>query len=96
MLRQIRWKSKSHLKNVLSLDEFIFRQKVLSTYRDIIRLINSSHEKKDLLEFVKHEFKANIHETDLTHRKYLLNMGITRINKMIPVLGLDAKHFKHE
>lgn len=80
-------------KPVLSLEEFLFRQRLLSIYRSLIRLIYTTHEKDDLIKFASAEFKINNRETDLNHRKYLLTLGVNRINEMIKMMGLKSKGF---
>lgn len=79
---------KSLAKEVLSLEEFVFRQKVLQTYRTLMRAVYKHHEKQGLAEFAKQEFKATSAGVQLSLRKYLLEDGIRRINSMIlPLKG---------
>lgn len=88
---RLRATSKSRFKEALSLDEFIFRRKLLQIYRDLFRLIYKTHEKQELANFVRHEFRLNSQVTDLEQRKYLLNIGVTKINQMLPVMGIMHK-----
>lgn len=90
-LQQIRWSSRLNRKPFLSLEEFVFRQKVLQTYRHVMRIIYKHHEKNDLAKFAREEFKVNREETNLNHRKYLLQIGLNRINDMATVFGINAK-----
>lgn len=78
-------------KKVLSLEEFLFRKRLLSVYRLLLRAVNKSHEKHDLRRFVRDEFTINNKETDLNHRKYLLTIGIGRINDMLKQMGIPSK-----
>lgn len=80
-------------KKTLSLEEFLFRKRLLSVYRLLLRAINKSHEKDDLRRFVKDEFTINNKETDLNHRKYLLTIGIGRINDMLKQMGIGSRDF---
>lgn len=72
----------------LPLDEFLFRQQVKHTYRQILRLIYGHHERDDLLAFIRPEFRI---EGDLTYRKYLLNQGIQRAKDMAQVMAIPLK-----
>lgn len=81
----------SRLNHALSLNEFLFKQRLLTIYRHLMRIIYKSHEKTELAAFAKHEFALNANVTDLDHRKYLLNTGVTRINQMLPVMGVDKR-----
>ncbi|ODV76856.1 uncharacterized protein CANTADRAFT_32624, partial [Suhomyces tanzawaensis NRRL Y-17324] len=71
-----------------SLQEFVFRQRIRLIYRDLARIVYRSHEKDELMRFVRDEFRMNSLETDINHRRYLLNLGISRINDMIRVMGI--------
>ncbi|KAK6461968.1 hypothetical protein DFJ63DRAFT_208147 [Scheffersomyces coipomensis] len=93
-LKQISIAKSKVRKNILPLEEFVFRSRVKQIYRDVLRLIYKSHEKRDLLEFTKAEFNINANETDLNHRKYLLHLGIRRINEMVTMLGIKTPEFK--
>lgn len=85
-----RFYSRSNRK-ILSLEEFIFRQNVLSTYRSVMRIIYKHHERAGLAQFAREEFRMNSKETELTTRKYLLQTGISKINDMANVFGIKAK-----
>ncbi|OBA22264.1 hypothetical protein METBIDRAFT_40322 [Metschnikowia bicuspidata var. bicuspidata NRRL YB-4993] len=78
-------------KNILSLEEFIFRQNVLSTYRSLMRIIYKHHERAGLAQYAREEFRMNAKETELTTRKYLLQTGIAKVNDMANVMGINAK-----
>lgn len=84
-------RSKSLSKNALSLEEFIFRQKVLSTYRSLMRVIYKHHEKSDLVLYAKQEFKQNVSTMELSQRRYLLQDGIRQINAMATPFGWNLK-----
>lgn len=75
---------------ILLLEEFLFRQKVLQTYRNVMRVIYKHHEKKDLAQYAREEFRLN-KDAELNHRKYLLQIGLNRINDMAKVFGISAK-----
>ncbi|CUM63352.1 uncharacterized protein PRCAT00000925001 [Priceomyces carsonii] len=75
----------------LSLEEFLFRKKVLETYKEAMRLCYKSHEKDDLTTFLRDEFKLNAQQKDLTYRKYLFSMGIQRIDQLTYLLGDNNK-----
>lgn len=75
------------LKPALSLEEFLFRQRVLQTYRHVMRLAYKHHERQDLCRFAREEFRLNQNAT-LSHRKYLLHTGTSKIEDMARVLGL--------
>lgn len=79
------------LTNILPLDEFLFRQRVLHTYRAIMRMAYKHHERKGLVEHARSEFRLNAHESALVTRKYLLQSGILKVNDMANVLGLRIK-----
>lgn len=78
-------------KEFLSLEEFVFRQKVLLTYRSIMRIIYKHHERADLAKYARDEFRVNAKETELAHRKYLLHTGIRTVNDMAQVFGINAR-----
>lgn len=80
-------------EKVLLLEEFLFRQRIIGIYRELFRVIYKSHEKVDLARFVRDEFKMNLKETDLGHRKYLLSIGVSRINEMSKIMGLKIREF---
>lgn len=86
----IRCVSRLSRQTFMSLEEFLLRQKILHTYRGLMRLIYKHHEKQELAKFAREEFHLNKHETDLAHRKYLLLTGTVRINEMSKLLGLNA------
>lgn len=83
--------SRLNKKPFLSLEEFVFRQKVLLTYRKLMRIIYKHHERTDLAKFAREEFNVNREERNLNHRKYLLQIGLNRINDMLTVFGVNAK-----
>lgn len=74
------------LGKTVPLDEFMFRRKLASVYRDLARTIYRTHERADLMQHVRAEFRANDALTDLTYRKYLLDRGIRQIEQMAPLL----------
>lgn len=78
-------------KPFLSLEEFVFRLKVLLTYRQVMRIIYKHHEKDELAKFAREEFKMNQEAKELNHRKYLLTIGINRINDMAKVFGINTR-----
>lgn len=82
---------KRSTRKILSLEEFLFRQRLLGVYRQLMRVVYKSHEKQDLVKFARDEFKMNKEEKDLNHRKYLLTLGINRINDMMKIMGINAK-----
>ena len=86
--------SKSRFAKALPLEEFLFRQRVKSIYRDLIRIVYRNHEKMDLMHYIRAEFKINEAETDLNHRRYLLNLGLKKINEMIYMMGIRSPEFK--
>lgn len=55
-----------------------------------MRVIYKHHERKDLARFAREEFHLNSKETDLAHRKYLLQIGTARINELGKMMGLNA------
>lgn len=91
MIQFVRYSSRLAKKPFLSLEEFLFRQRVLQTYRNLMRIIYKHHEKQDLLKFAKEEFNINREEKELNHRKYLLHIGLNRINDMARSFGINAK-----
>lgn len=70
------------------MDEFLFRQQVKHTYRQMLRLVYGHHERADLLAFIRSEFRI---DGDLTYRKYLLNQGIERAKDMAGVMQILLK-----
>ena len=51
MLIPIRSYGTKSIKNALSLEEFLFRSRVRSTYRELARQIYKTHERQDLMSF---------------------------------------------
>ncbi|KAI5949629.1 hypothetical protein CANMA_005436 [Candida margitis] len=82
-------KQRSNVRNVPSLEEFLFQQRVKQVYRAVLRQIYKHHERDDLVKFMRDEFKLNANERDLNHRKYLLSLGVNRIASMSASLGLQ-------
>lgn len=78
------------VRNIPSLEEFLFQQRVKQVYRAVLRQIYKHHERDDLVKFVRDEFKVNANERDLNHRKYLLSLGINQIASMSASLGLKV------
>lgn len=91
MIQFMRYSTGLKKKPFLSLEEFMFRQRVLQTYRNLMRIIYKHHEKQDLLKYAKEEFRINREQKELNHRKYLLHIGLNRINDMAKVFGINAK-----
>lgn len=89
-INQVLEVKKRSLGKTLSLDEFLFRKQVLETYRSLIRLCYKSHERYDLIKYVREEFRINDKENDIAYRKYLLSSGKNKINQMIPILGIST------
>lgn len=65
----------------------------MGIYRQLLRILVKTHERDDLIKFAREEFKINNKETDLNHRKYLLNLGLQRINDMMRVMGIKGPEF---
>lgn len=78
------------LDRALSLEEFMFRAKVKSTYRNLVRIIYKSHEREELLRYAKHEFELNEKMSDLSQRRYLLNDGVNKINQALAMMNLQG------
>lgn len=74
----------------LSLEEFLFRQQVLSTYRRAIRAVYKSHEKTDLLAFVKGEFASSGAPKELIQRQYELKKGTEKMEAMFQMMGMGS------
>lgn len=91
MLLSIRSYGTKSIKNALSLEEFLFRSRVRSTYRELARQIYKTHERQDLMSFLRDEFQVNSNQTDLQYRKYLLSQALTKINQMSASLGITLK-----
>lgn len=91
-MRFLLFRSLSHFsnKNVLSLEEFLFRKEVLKTYKDMMRVIYKHHERSELAKFARDEFKLNQGQKSLSHRKYLLQTGLVRMNEMTKLLGIST------
>lgn len=85
-------KKRSRFSNGPSLEEFMFRKRLKTIYRDVLRLIYKNHEKDGLLQYVQGEFRVGV-EKDLNYRRYLLNQGINKINEMVTMMGIRSKKF---
>ena len=83
--------TKSTIKNALSLEEFLFRSRAISIYRELCREIYKTHERQDLMRFLRDEFKVNSKQSDLQYRKYLLSQALNTINQMTASLGITIK-----
>lgn len=77
-------------KPPLSLEEYLFRQQVLSTYRRALRAVYKSHEKEDLLRYVKAEFKASDVQKELLQRRYELKKGTEKMEAMFQMMGMGS------
>jgi len=82
--------------NALSLEEFMFRAKVKSTYRKLVRIIYRTHEKEELLRYAKHEFTMNNQVSDLSQRRYLLNDGVNKINQTLAMMNLQGSKLSND
>lgn len=91
LLSKVLHAGKPTRKKFLSLEEFLFRQQVLSTYRSLMRAIYKHHEKVDLANFAKQEFTIDSAGMELSQRKYMLSEGIRRINMMATPMGWTIK-----
>ncbi|KAG7662586.1 uncharacterized protein J8A68_003883 [[Candida] subhashii] len=85
-------KGRTKLKHAVSLEEFLFRNRVKCIYRDLLRQVYKNHEKEALLGFIRDEFRANSQQTDLNYRKYLLSLGINKINHMSASMGMHVQY----
>lgn len=82
--------------NALSLEEFMFRSKVKSTYRKLVRIIYRTHEREELLRYAKHEFTMNNQVSDLSQRRYLLNDGVNKINQTLAMMNLQGSKLSND
>lgn len=82
--------SRNRGEKFLSLEEFIFRRKVLETYRALMRVVYRSHERHELAKYARDEFRSQAREQDLSHRKYLLLTGIKKIDDTLRLLGMSS------
>ena len=82
---------KEYNKNALSLEEFLFRSRAISIYRELCREIYKTHERQDLMRFLRDEFKVNSKQSDLQYRKYLLSQALNTINQMTASLGITIQ-----
>lgn len=80
----------------LSLEEFMFRAKVKSTYRKLVRIIYRTHEREELLRYAKIEFTMNNQVSDLSQRRYLLNDGVNKINQMLAMMNLQGSKLSND
>lgn len=96
--------SNSIVRNVLSqrdnagkpllLEDFVLRSKVITMYRDVVRIVYKTHEKADLMDYVRHEFKTSGIGSDISHKRYLYSTGMDRINQTLSMMGLLSEKFK--
>lgn len=71
----------------------MLRQEVLKLYRDIfrsIRLIPEASSRKDLKEWARSDFRANMHHTDELTIKMLLQHGQRSLNELKTNLELSG------
>lgn len=71
----------------------MLRQEVLKLYRDIfrsIRLIPEASSRKDLKEWTRSDFRANMHHTDELTIKMLLQHGQRSLNELKTNLELSG------
>ncbi|RCK60382.1 hypothetical protein Cantr_08740 [Candida viswanathii] len=86
--------TKAKFKNSLlgrniPLHEWAFISQARKMYRGLVRQIYKTHERHDLMEFVRDEFKAIARQPNLQQRKYLLSKAMTNINQMTASLGIS-------
>ncbi|TKA81055.1 hypothetical protein B0A49_00675 [Cryomyces minteri] len=70
---------------LLSLDQFLQRQRVLSLWRQIVRATNkipAPVTRKEMRDFARGEFTRNKDVTDLGHIRYLISTGKTEFDSM--------------
>ena len=71
--------------HILSLDQFLQRQRVLSLWRDVLRATNkisTSDTRGEMRLFARREFERNRHVDDLSQIKYLISTGRDQMNGM--------------
>lgn len=78
----------------LLLEDFVLRSKVIAMYRDLVRIVYRTHEKAELMDYVRHEFKTSGIGSDISHKRYLYSTGMDRINQTLSVMGLLSDKFK--
>jgi len=75
----------SRLRDTLSLDHFLQRQRALSLYRTIIRGTRSIPDpttKAESRKYARDEFERHRNVTDISHIRYLLSTGKTEWESM--------------
>lgn len=75
------------IKEVFSLDEWLFRKEIFKLYRRIARTAYKTHERRELLSYAKGEFIQNKKVEDMSQRKYLLNVGLRQFRDMSKTMG---------
>ncbi|CZT20380.1 uncharacterized protein RCC_06240 [Ramularia collo-cygni] len=72
-------------KPLLSLEQFLQRQKVMNLWREIIRATNKipiEDTRKEMRDFAREEFERFRHVDDLGHVRYLVSTGKTQLDSM--------------
>ncbi|PSN65540.1 hypothetical protein BS50DRAFT_636303 [Corynespora cassiicola Philippines] len=72
-------------KNLLSLDHFIQKQRVLALWRDILRAtasIPDANSRKDMRQWARTGFERHRNVTDLEEIRYLYSSGKTEVDAM--------------
>ncbi|XP_057305784.1 LYR motif-containing protein 2-like isoform X2 [Hydractinia symbiolongicarpus] len=64
-------------RNAMSLQQFMLRRQVLCLYRDFMKLINEApeNERKSMKDWVRQDFKNNMHWKNETDIKMQLSRG---------------------
>lgn len=69
----------------LGLEHFLQRQRVLSLWREIVRVINKippSSTRNEMRHYARQSFERNRNVTDLTQIRYLVSTGKTEFEGM--------------
>ncbi|KAF2486654.1 hypothetical protein BDY17DRAFT_321430 [Neohortaea acidophila] len=70
---------------VLTLEQFLQKQRVLGFWREIMREVHKippSSTRQEMREFARTEFERNRHLKDLDHIRYLVATGKTQLDSM--------------
>lgn len=72
----------------------------MSFYRRVIRTIyripQEKELKRELIQYTKEEFRANMSVSDTHNRRYLLSQGKKQFKDMTRSLGLSMPHIDFE
>lgn len=82
----------SKLGNALSFKRFMLRSEVLKLYREMLRIakkVPTEQQRKELTDWIRHDFKSNKHVTDEEAIKMMITRGRMSLKELQSTVDLS-------